>query len=95
MGKADAADSVPGPGPEKKTANGVWFAIGDPSPASDPVDKVEVMELRIEGLAPVPWPVPRTLGLVTAAVTFAAANRSAAISGTNWAAGFGIDKAEI
>src|ERR1700734_3293789 len=34
FGKVDAADSVPGPGLEKKIENGVWLAAADPSPAS-------------------------------------------------------------
>jgi hypothetical protein len=35
FGKADAADSVPGPAFEKKTENGVWLAIGN-AVESDP-----------------------------------------------------------
>src|SRR5260370_36115514 len=39
LGKTDAADSAPGPGPEKKTENGVWFANGNPLPDSVAVAK--------------------------------------------------------
>src|SRR5260370_31747028 len=34
LGKTDAADSAPGPGPEKKTENGGWFSSGNPFPYS-------------------------------------------------------------
>src|SRR5260370_37020948 len=38
LGKTDTADSAPGPGPEKKTENGVLFASGNPFPDSVAVD---------------------------------------------------------
>ena len=42
FGRADAADSVPGPAFEKKTENGVWLAIGgfvaEPAPAAAVVE---------------------------------------------------------
>jgi hypothetical protein len=40
LGKADAADSVPGPGPEKKTENGVWLAAGKLFPAKGPLGAI-------------------------------------------------------
>jgi hypothetical protein len=42
FGKADAADSVPGPAFEKKTENGVWLAIGNVVAEFDPAADVEV-----------------------------------------------------
>ena len=36
FGKANAADSVPGPAFEKKTENGVWLALGDVVAEFDP-----------------------------------------------------------
>jgi hypothetical protein len=40
FGKADAADSVPGPALEKNTENGVWLAIGNVVAESDPAAAV-------------------------------------------------------
>jgi hypothetical protein len=42
FGKANAADSVPGPAFEKNTENGVWLAIGNVVGESDPAAAVEV-----------------------------------------------------
>jgi hypothetical protein len=88
LGKADAADSVPGPGPEKKTENGVWFAVCDSLSEPDPAGKAaEGVEARMA-------PVPRTLGLVTAAFIFGTANCSGGPPSTVAAAGFKSADAE-
>jgi hypothetical protein len=42
FGKADAADSVPGPAFEKNTENGVWLAIGNVVAEFAPAPAVEV-----------------------------------------------------
>jgi hypothetical protein len=42
FGKANAADSVPGPAFEKNTENGVWLAIGNVVGEFDPAADVEV-----------------------------------------------------
>lgn len=42
FGKANAADSVPGPAFEKNTENGVWLAIGNVVGESNPAADVEV-----------------------------------------------------
>jgi hypothetical protein len=88
FGKVDAADSVPGPGLEKKTENGVWLAA-DPLSNSAADD----VELRIEDGVPEPGPALRRLGLATVAVVFGTATRKPGLAGVNCAAGFNTGKA--
>jgi len=92
LGKAEAADSVPGPGPEKKTENGVWLDSGDALSESEPAGKT-AGRIEVRGFAPAP--APRTLTLATAALTLGAANSGTAIPGAGWSDGFGTDDAEI
>lgn len=98
FGKAETAASAPGPGPEKKTENGVWSAIGRPLPGDplpgDPVPESEPGDeggLAINFRAPGPRLASRTLGLINAAAILGAAVCSAAIPGAD--AGFTIDEA--
>ncbi len=95
MGKADAAASVPGPALEKKTENGVWLATGNSLPASDPVDMAKDEDEADDEVETGIWPAPRTLVAETPAVTLAAANRGAALSGSGCPAGFKIDGAAV
>jgi hypothetical protein len=81
FGKVDAADSVPGPGLEKKIENGVWLAAADPLPASVVNDDARVAAGEAA-------PAVRTPVLVATAVVLAAATRGMLRTGANCAAGF-------